>query len=61
MREETGYLRRPDGTSLAWRRIAGRGPAVVWMGGFRSDMAGTKAQALADWALETGQAYVRFD
>jgi len=34
---------------------------VVWMGGFRSDMAGTKAQALADWALARGQAYVRFD
>jgi hypothetical protein len=31
------------------------------MGGFRSDMAGTKAQALAEWAGAHGQAYVRFD
>ncbi|MAK81426.1 alpha/beta hydrolase [Phenylobacterium sp.] len=61
MREETGLLRRPDGTALAWRRIAGRGPTVVWMGGFRSDMAGTKAEALAQWALQTGRGYVRFD
>ena len=31
------------------------------MGGFRSDMAGTKAQALAEWAAAQGRAYVRFD
>ncbi|WP_296568859.1 alpha/beta hydrolase [Phenylobacterium sp.] len=61
MHEETGYLRRPDGTALAYRRVGGRGPTVVWMGGFRSDMAGTKAEVLADWALARGQAYVRFD
>lgn len=61
MPEENGYLDRPDGARLAWRRIAGAGPTVVWMGGFRSDMAGTKAQALADWAAARGQAYVRFD
>lgn len=61
MTETAGFLDRPDGERLAWRGVAGRGPAVVWLGGFRSDMAGTKAQALADWALETGRAYVRFD
>jgi len=65
MNEERGYLPRPDGERLAWRRVAGpkgyAGPTVVWLGGFRSDMAGTKAQALAEWAAETGRAYVRFD
>lgn len=61
MSEDSGYLTRPDGARLAWRRVAGEGPTVVWMGGFRSDMTGTKAQALADWALARGQAYVRFD
>jgi len=61
MGEITGFLNRPDGARLAWRRVEGRGPAVVWLGGFRSDMAGTKAQALADWALARGRAYVRFD
>ncbi|WP_334161866.1 alpha/beta fold hydrolase [Phenylobacterium sp.] len=61
MSEESGYLARPDGARLAWRRVAGEGPAVVWLGGFKSDMAGTKAQALADWARASGRAYVRFD
>ncbi|MCI3131139.1 alpha/beta fold hydrolase [Phenylobacterium aquaticum] len=61
MKEEAGFLDRPDGERLAWRRIAGRGPTFVWLGGFRSDMAGTKAQALADWAAASGRAYVRFD
>src|SRR5947209_2233698 len=61
MTEDTGFLLRPDGERLAWRRVAGAGPTVVWLGGFRSDMAGAKAQALAQWAFETGRAYVRFD
>jgi pimeloyl-ACP methyl ester carboxylesterase len=58
--ETTGFLER-DGARLAWRRVAGAGPTVVWLGGFRSDMAGSKAQALADWALINGRAYLRFD
>lgn len=61
MGETTGFLERPDGARIAWRRVAGSEPTVVWLGGFRSDMAGTKAEALADWALATGRAYVRFD
>lgn len=61
MLEETGFLDRDDGERVAWRRVAGRGPTVVWLGGFMSDMAGTKAQALADWALANGRAFLRFD
>lgn len=61
MGEIAGFLERPDGAKIAWRHVAGAGPTVVWLGGFRSDMAGTKAQALADWALARGRAYVRFD
>jgi pimeloyl-ACP methyl ester carboxylesterase len=61
MSETAGELARPDGAKLAWRRIEGSGPTVVWLGGFRSDMAGTKAQALADWAQASGRAYLRFD
>jgi pimeloyl-ACP methyl ester carboxylesterase len=61
MRETSGFLERPGGERLAWRRVAGSGPTVVWLGGFRSDMAGTKAQALADWALAEGRSYLRFD
>jgi pimeloyl-ACP methyl ester carboxylesterase len=61
MDETSGFLTRPDGERIAWRRVAGDGPTAVWLGGFNSDMAGTKAQALADWARERGRAYVRFD
>jgi pimeloyl-ACP methyl ester carboxylesterase len=61
MSETSGGLRRPDGEQLAWRRMAGAGPTVVWLGGFRSDMTGSKAQALADWAQARGRDYLRFD
>jgi pimeloyl-ACP methyl ester carboxylesterase len=61
MTETQGFLDRPDGGKLAWRRVAGAGPTAVWLGGFRSDMAGTKAQALADRALAQGRSYLRFD
>ena len=61
MIEEIGTLERPDGEYLAWRRVPGAGPTVVWLGGFKSDMAGAKAQALADWAIAKGRSYVRFD
>jgi pimeloyl-ACP methyl ester carboxylesterase len=61
MAERSGKLDRPDGEQLAWRRVDGGGPTVVWLGGFRSDMTGTKAQALAEWAKASGRAYLRFD
>jgi pimeloyl-ACP methyl ester carboxylesterase len=61
MTEKSGVIARSDGGRLAWRQIAGSGPCVLWLGGFGSDMAGTKAQALADWAIERGRAFVRFD
>ncbi|MGD1935688.1 MAG: alpha/beta hydrolase [Candidatus Phaeomarinobacter sp.] len=54
-------LTRPDGETLAFQARAGHGPTVVWFGGFKSDMTGTKATALDDWAKERGQAFVRFD
>jgi pimeloyl-ACP methyl ester carboxylesterase len=50
-----------DGARIAFRRLEGAGPAVVWLGGFRSDMGGTKAQALAEWAQAKGRAFLRFD
>jgi hypothetical protein len=61
MKETRGRLQRPDGEQLAWRRMAGEGPTVVWLGGFRSDMAGSKAEALAAWAEGKGRDYLRFD
>src|SRR5690606_14969114 len=50
-----------NGVPIAYERLAGAEPTFVWLGGFKSDMAGTKAQALADWANGSGQAVVRFD
>lgn len=50
-----------DGLQIAYQRTDGAAPAFVWFGGFRSDMAGTKARALADWAEQRKQAFVRFD
>ncbi len=50
-----------SGRTIAVRTLPGRGPGVVWLGGFKSDMMGGKAQALADWAAKRGQSYVRFD
>src|SRR5689334_10178233 len=61
MEESSGWLDRGDGQTLAWRMVEGVGPTVVWLGGFNSDMTGTKAQALAEWAAEQGRGYVRFD
>jgi pimeloyl-ACP methyl ester carboxylesterase len=39
----------------------GKGPGLFWLGGFKSDMKGTKAAALDDWAQSHGRACLRFD
>ena len=64
MDEGTQYL--PVGEGAAARRLAvrvdtGAAPGVFWLCGFKSDMGGTKAQALAAWARTAGRACVRFD
>jgi pimeloyl-ACP methyl ester carboxylesterase len=59
--EESGRLDRGDGVALAWRRRRGRGPGVVFLGGFNSDMTGTKAEDLSAFCAGRGQAYLRFD
>ena len=54
-------LTRPDGETLAFKQVIGSGPTVVWMGGFRSDMEGTKALALEAAARERGWSHLRYD
>ena len=49
------------GTALAYRFRPGRGPAVVFLPGYLSDMTGTKAAALDAWAADREQAYLRLD
>lgn len=50
-----------DARDIAVLRREGTGPDVVFLIGFRSDMAGSKATALDAWGAETGRAVVRFD
>ncbi len=57
----TGRLDRGDGVELAWARQEGRCPTVVFLPGFRSDMTGDKATALAAFCAESGQAMLRLD
>jgi pimeloyl-ACP methyl ester carboxylesterase len=57
----TSYLDTPQGRKLAFHRVEGRGPCVVFLGGLKSDMMGTKAVFLEEWAVRTGHAFLRFD
>jgi pimeloyl-ACP methyl ester carboxylesterase len=59
--EESGRLPRANGVSIAYRRRSGKTPAVVFLGGFMSDMTGTKASALDKFCAARGQAFLRFD
>lgn len=54
-------LSQEDGETIAYMCRSGETPGVVWLGGFKSDMMGTKAEALDAWARERGRAYMRFD
>jgi len=57
----TEFLTTPQGRRIACERRAGRGPGVVFLHGFNSDMRGTKAEALAAWAAGEGRALLRLD
>jgi pimeloyl-ACP methyl ester carboxylesterase len=47
--------------AIAVRQGEGAAPGLFWLGGFKSDMKGTKAEALAGWAKSRGRAVTRFD
>ncbi|NUT00976.1 MAG: alpha/beta hydrolase [Sphingomonas sp.] len=55
------FLRSGDGLRLAYRKREGRGPAIIFLPGYASDMAGAKAVALDRFAATRGLALVRFD
>lgn len=55
------YLDRSGRPRLAYRHVAGRGPTIVFLPGYMSDMAGGKATALFDWAATEGQACLLLD
>lgn len=62
-------LTREDGATIAYHRLAAKRtdarsrawPGIIFLGGFMSDMTGTKATALESFARERGQAFIRFD
>jgi pimeloyl-ACP methyl ester carboxylesterase len=49
------------GVPIAVRRQDGRAPGIMWLGGFRSDMTGTKAETLTSFADRRGLAFLRHD
>lgn len=55
------HLDRGDGVRLAFRRQPGRGPVVVFLPGLRSDMRGAKAEAVAAFCAQRGQAFLALD
>ncbi len=50
-----------SGHRIAYHQLVGRGPGIVFLGGFKSDMEGTKALFLQDYAKANGRAFLRFD
>lgn len=55
------YAAAREGVQLAYQHRPGRGPTLLFLPGYASDMSGTKATALADWAQRTGRASLLFD
>lgn len=57
----TTFLDSAEGRRLAYHKTEGAGPCIVFLGGLKSDMQGTKAVHLEAWARAQGRAYLRFD
>lgn len=55
------FLDTAQGRKIAYEKHDGRGPCVVFLSGLKSDMNGTKAVHLEDWARAQGRAFLRFD
>ncbi|KIC43411.1 alpha/beta hydrolase [Ruegeria sp. ANG-R] len=58
---EAEFLETAQGRRLAYHKSEGHGPTIVFLGGLKSDMEGTKAVHLEAWAQARGQAFLRFD
>ncbi|XP_050966942.1 abhydrolase domain containing 10, depalmitoylase a isoform X1 [Labeo rohita] len=55
------YATRPDLPKLAYRKLKGKSPGVVFLPGFASVMGGQKAEALEEFCKSLGHSYLRFD
>lgn len=58
---EARFHLMPDGRAIAYRFTPGTGPTLIFLPGYMSDMAGSKASALFDWAASRGQACLLLD
>ena len=58
---EVRRMTGPEGRGLAYVHSPGRGPCVVFLSGYKSDMEGTKAVHLEAWARARGRGFLRFD
>lgn len=58
---ETRMHLLPDGRRIAFRFTPGAGPALVFLPGYMSDMAGSKAQSVFGWAAAQGRACLLLD
>ena len=56
-----GNLTRADGVRIWFAHVSGQGPTLVFLPGYASDMEGTKALALAEWARANDRAMLRLD
>jgi pimeloyl-ACP methyl ester carboxylesterase len=54
-------ITRDDGASIAYHRLAGQSPTVVFLTGFKSDMMGKKALCLESLCRKLGYGFIRFD
>jgi len=54
-------LSAPDGETIAYHHSRGEGTGLVWLGGFMSDMEGSKVLTLEGWAQAAGRPFTRFD
>lgn len=61
MNASTPFFIDVDGSEIAVRHVPGSAPGIVWLGGYKSDMLGTKAEALSAWTGSEGRSYLRHD
>lgn len=61
MTDDLRYLELPDGRRIAHRFTPGEGPTIVFLPGYMSDMAGSKATAVFDHARAQGRACLLLD
>lgn len=60
LKSSVSFLTRPDRPNIAYQKLKGRNPGVIFLPGFNSNMNGQKATALEDFCKSLGHAYIRY-